>query len=68
MEIGISVSGPYANVCQFLEQVGRIERLNRVVQFEVAGGKESDECKVRMMLWIYFDPAAATAVKGARHA
>jgi type IV pilus assembly protein PilO len=68
MEIGITVSGPYANVCRFLEQVGRLERLNRVVQFEVLGGKESDECRVRMMLWIYFDPAAATAVQGANHA
>jgi type IV pilus assembly protein PilO len=68
MEIGISISGPYASVCRFLEQVGKLERLNRVIQFEVLGGKEPDECRVRMMLWIYFDPAAATAAKGANHA
>jgi hypothetical protein len=55
-------------VCRFLEQVGRLERLNRVVGFEVMGGKESDDCQVRLTLWIYFDPAAATAVKGANHA
>jgi type IV pilus assembly protein PilO len=67
MEIGISISGPYANVCRFMEQIGKLQRLNRVVQFEVVG-KESDECQVRMTLWIYFDPAAATAVKGANHA
>lgn len=67
MEIGISVSGPYANVCRFLEQIGKLQRLNRVVQFEVVG-KHSDDCQVRMTLWIYFDPAAATAVKGANHA
>jgi Tfp pilus assembly protein PilO len=68
MEIGISVSGPYTNVCRFLEQVGRLERLNRVVGFEVMGGSESGDCQVRLTLWIYFDPAAPTAVKGANHA
>jgi Tfp pilus assembly protein PilO len=68
MEIGISVSGSYPNLCRFLEQIARLERLNRVVQFEVLGGKDADECLVRMMLWIYFDPAAASAVKGANHA
>jgi Tfp pilus assembly protein PilO len=68
MEIGISVSGPYANVCRFLEQIGKLERLNRIVKFEVVGQKDSGDVQVRMMLWIYFDPAAAMTVKGGNHA
>jgi len=68
MEIGVSVSGPYANVCRFLEHVCKLERLNRVVQFDVLGGKQANECQVRITLWIYFDPAAAAAAKGASHA
>jgi Tfp pilus assembly protein PilO len=67
MEIGITVTGTYANVCRFLEQIGKLERLNRVVKFELVGGKDTDECQARLMLWIYFDPAATTG-KGANHA
>jgi Tfp pilus assembly protein PilO len=60
MEIALSISGPYANVCQFLEQMGTLERFTRVVRFEVKGGSRPDECLVSLTLWIYFDRAHST--------
>ena len=60
MEIALVVSGPYANVCQFLEQLGKLERFTRVVRFEVKGGSQPDECQISLTVWIYFDAAYST--------
>ena len=68
MEVGVAVSGSYANVCRFLEQVRMLKRLHRVVQFEVRGAKQWGECHARFTLWIYFERAAEAAEKGANHA